>query len=265
MTIKVEVILKSSSDYCPDLASVQCRYPRFIHSEVMTHRVFSRNSSSSRAIPVDRLIEDVMADPATPVYWGAEQPGMQAGDELESGEDYWLAARDMTIGHALYMKTRGYHKQIVNRLLEPYQHINVLITATEWDNFFKLRDHEDAQPEIQVLARAIKEAIQNAPTTKLSRGDWHLPYITDDERGKYDLDQLKQISSARCASVSYKTVDGKPMTPERALRVFNKLTGDPLHASPFEHIATPMQEDNKLFTRNFTGWAQWRSFLEVGK
>lgn len=263
MTITAKVIVDSIADGCPRITTMQLRYPRFIHSEFMTHRVFSRNASSSRAIPVERMIQDVIDDPAMPVHWGAEQKGMQAGEELPRGEYAWMAARDEAVYNAQLLAAAGYHKQIVNRILEPFQHINVLVTSTEWDNFFALRDHPDAQPEIQALARAMREAMAGSEPLELWQGDWHMPYITaPDYMGNGALfDQFKKISAARCASVSYKTVDGKHMTAERALSVFDKLTGDQLHASPFEHIARP-DPDNGPGCRNFTRWHQWRADLE---
>lgn len=271
MTITAQVIADSIADGCPRLTTLQLRYPRFIHAEFMTHRVFSRNASSSRAIPIDRVIQDVIDDTAMPIHWGANQRGMQAGEELPSGEAEWLAARDCAVYSARLLADSGYHKQIVNRILEPFQHINVLVTATEWDNFFALRDHQDAQPEIQRLAQVMREAMAGSEPDYMSSNEWHTPYITAEDcfetehefnDGRTQSGELiRRISAARCASVSYKTVDGKPMTVERALSIFDGLTGDPLHASPFEHIALP-DPDNGPGCRNFTGWHQWRSDLE---
>lgn len=240
---------------------MQLRYQRFIHSEVMTHRAFSRNASSSRAIPVERLIQDVLDDPAMPVYWGSNKPGMQAGDEVKETywcEEEWLNARDDAVYRAQEMVKLGLHKQIVNRILEPFAHINVLVTSTDWDNFFALRDHPDAQPEIAALARAMREAIEGSEPEWLTPQDWHTPY--QEYTGNVIFD--RKISAARCASVSYKTVDGKPMTVDKALAIYDKLAGsDPIHASPFEHIARP-DPSNGSGCRNFTKWHQWRADVE---
>lgn len=258
MTITATVIADSVADGCPRITTLQLRYPRFIHSEVMTHRAFSRNASSSRAIPVDRLIQDVLDDPAMPTYWGANKPGMQAGKELESGEIEWILASSDAIHRAKRMVRMGYHKQIVNRILEPFAHINVLVTATEWDNFFALRDHPDAQPEIAELARAMREAMAGSEPMWLAVNEWHMPYIERMKSGEVN----RKISAARCASVSYKTVDGKPMTVDKALAIYDKLAGsDPIHASPFEHIARPDQS-NGTGCRNFDRWHQWRADIE---
>ena len=162
MTITATVIADSIADGCPRLTTMQLRYPRFIHSEMMTHRAFSRNASSSRAIPVGRLIQDVIDDPAMPIYWGCNKPGMQAGGEIElkgMADWEWRSALRMSVDSARYMSKLGLHKQIVNRILEPFAHINVLVTATDWDNFFALRDHPDAQPEIAALAQEMKIAM----------------------------------------------------------------------------------------------------------
>lgn len=259
MTITATAIADSIADGCPRLTTLQLRNPRFIHGEFMSHRAFSRNASSSRAIPIKRMIQDVIDDTAMPVSWGSNQRGMQAGIELKSGSDLWLNARDEAIEYAYRLMDRGYHKQIVNRILEPFQHINVLVTATEdaYEHFFSLRDHPDAQPEIQALARAMRDAMAGSEPEYLSGNDWHLPYRECTGNSEFD----RKISAARCASVSYKTVDGEPMTVDRALSVFDKLTVKQLHASPFEHIARPDPSNGKG-CRNFTCWHQWRADLE---
>lgn len=271
MTVTAKVIADSIADGCPRITTLQLRYPRYIHAEFMTHRAFSRNSSSSRAIPVERLIMDVERDPAMPIHWGSNKAGMQAGDEID-GTSLWMAkldwqqAMENAVDMARRMARTGLHKQHVNRILEPFQKINVLVTATEWDNFFALRDHPDAQPEIAELARAMRVAMGDSEPQYLNSNQWHLPYIDGNDRvpgGKLDeIGYLRKISAARCASVSYKTVDGKLMTVDKALAIYDKLLGDPLHASPFEHIAKPCPDNDKSKTRNFTGWAQYRAELE---
>jgi thymidylate synthase ThyX len=233
----------------------------------MTHRAFSRNASSSRAIPVERLIQDVLDDPAMPSYWGANKPGMQAGDEVDPGiiaqaETQWHWAMEYAVKRARYLARLGVHKQHVNRIIEPFAHINVLATATDWDNFFNLRDHPDAQPEIQRLARAIRAAMLTSAPEHLAVNEWHTPYVSRDEIQAHGNHIALKVSAARCASVSYKTVDGQTMTVDKALRVCDKLLGDPMHASPFEHIAKPCRDNDKRLTRNFTGWAQYRAILE---
>lgn len=265
MTITATVIADRIADGCPRLTTMQLRYPRFIHAEFMTHRAFSRNASSSRAIPVERMIQDVIDDPAMPIHWGANKPGMQAGDELESGEYLWRHAIVGAVFHARKLADAGYHKQLVNRIIEPFAHINVLVTATEdaYAHFFALRDHPDAQPEIAALARAMRYAMEGSAPQKLGVNDWHTPYVTDSELDD-GYERAMMVSAARCASVSYKTVDGKPMTVDKALQIYDKLAGsDPIHASPFEHIARPDPSGGKG-CRNFTNWHQWRADIECG-
>lgn len=298
MTISAKVIADSISPEGIRLTTLQLRYPRFIHSEVMTHRAFSRNASSSRAIPVQRLIDDVSEDPAEPLYIGANKPGMQAGDELPYTErtmalQAWRRAQDAAIGQARALRDLKAHKQIVNRILEPFSHINVIVTATDWGNFFALRDHEDAEPHIRDLARAIKQAMDESEPTLLQPGEWHLPYVTEEDKVRivqelredgeeyrracarppesewewYGIAAAKKISAARCARVSYLTHDGRTPSIKEDLALFVRLVGSqPIHASPSEHQATPDEqityavsstgsfEDEHVDYREVTGW-----------
>lgn len=278
MTISAQIISDSISDYGIRLTTLQLRYPRFIHSEFMTHRVFSRNASSSRAIPVARLIEDVRLDPVIPSFWGKNQPGMQADEECNepiwksvkfTKEEAWVEAMEDAIEWAEKFSRAGYHKQIVNRLLEPFSHINVVVTATEWDNFFKLRLHKDAQPEIHELAKCMKEAMDSSEPEFLSPGEWHLPYIILEDRDKAkNLEELLKVSVARCARVSYKTHDGKKTDFEKDKELFEKLIlASPPHMSPAEHQArVPDDYDdlyyNEYYQGNFDSWFQFRKILE---
>lgn len=259
VTITAKVLADSVSPWSPRVTTLELRYPRFIHSEFMTHRVFSRNASSSRAIPVERLIQDVLEDTAMPIHWGKNQKGMQARQEHDAlvsfrnddvpPEIAWGRARDLAVEMARKFSAAGYHKQIVNRLLEPFVHINVVVTATEWDNFFNLRLHEDAQPEIYELARAMKEAMDGSTPKELSRGQWHLPYIEDCEDPR--------ISAARCARVSYKTHDGRTPSVTEDLNLFEQLVTRG-HLSPLEHVCRP-SVDNYA---NLVGWRQLRKVYE---
>jgi thymidylate synthase ThyX len=303
-TISAKVIAHSVHAGGQEICSMQLRYPRPIHGEFMTHRVFSRNASSSRAVPVPKLIEDIRRDPFVPLYWGRNQPGMQAGEDhnalvgsLETREERWLRSMEMAIEAAEDFHRGGYHKQIVNRLLEPFSHINVLVTADEWDNFFELRDHPDAEPHIQALARAMKEAMKNSKPKLLGSEEWHLPYVTSEDRtdAVHYMQQvtgmnwpspdrieetLIKVSVARCARVSYLTHEGKAPNFEEDMKLYERLVGGvPLHASPAEHQACPGKLSG-LFTikgkrvntyekeflhGNFTGWQQYRQFLQRGR
>lgn len=278
-TISSTAILRSRNAAAPDkvLSTLLLRYPRCIHAEFMTHRVFSRNAASSRAIPVEKLIKDVEENPFIPVYWGANQKGMQAGAEIDvplylegashfdmvdrrydpiTREEAWLYARDKAVATARAFAKAGYHKQIVNRLLEPFAHITVLVSGTEWDNFLELRDHPAAEPHIQILAREIRRCLEREDDIQdLEPGEWHLPFAADEEM---TVDDRIKMSVARCASTSYKTVDGFDMTLDRAVGLHDRLVGStPVHASPAEHVAQA-DEFSHHSSGDFVGWAYSR-------
>lgn len=266
MTIKAKIITDSINLNGVRLTTMQLKYHRFIHSEFMTHRVFSRNASSSRAIPVMKMIEQVETDPAIPVHWGRNQSGMQAKGELDEysisiAKNDWLSAAKSAAESARLLSLLGLHKQVINRLLEPFQWIHVVVTATEWDNFYALRDHPDAQPEIQALAQAMKEAHNNSAPTLLEDGEWHLPYIKSYEHELYTYQDLLKFSAARCARVSYLNHDKSDPSPEKDIDLHDKLTqSNPPHMSPVEHQAQSRLEDK--FFANFRGWKQYRTYLE---
>lgn len=248
------------------ITTLQLKYHRFIHAEFMTHRVFSRSASSSRAIPINKIIGQVWNDPAMPLHWGANVSGMQAKKELSglnlwAAKTVWKTASKFACIFAYLFSKIGLHKQIGNRILEPWQYINVILTATEFENFFELRIHPDAQPEIQELAKQIKQAIDNSIPKELQVGEWHLPYITDEEFELCDYDILLKCSTARCARVSYSNHDGSKPSVKRDVELHDKLVvSEPLHASPAEHQATPGEYGK--FYRNFRGWIQYRVELE---
>lgn len=304
-TISAQTILRSRHSERPDkiLSTLLLRYPRFIHAEFMTHRAFSRNAASSRAIPVKKLIQDVIENPAIPLHWGKNQPGMQAIEETNtrvripdysadpfvdfhgneatmevSRQEAWEAAMHHAISIAEGFAKAGYHKQIVNRLLEPFSHITVLVSATEWDNFLELRDHEDAEPHIAILAREVRRCLERTDDIQtLQPGEWHMPLVTDAEADVfgdgYELEDCIKLSVARCASTSYKTVDGFNMTLERATSLHDRLLASkPIHASPAEHIAqadallpiTSTGQSGWWYYhqhRNFSGFRQYRAII----
>lgn len=267
MTIEAKVILDSISPAGIRLTTMQLKYARLLHAEYMTHRVFSRNASSSRAIPVSRMLDDIVKDPATPVHWGKNQSGMQARAELDQPEKVrvqalWNEAMLAAVEIAGKMAELGAHKQVVNRILEPFQHMSVIMTSTEWDNWYALRDHEDADPNIQALAKAMKEAHTASTPGLLKPGEWHLPYLSSDEISLFSLENAKKASAARCARVSYLRHDGLTPGLKEDLELFERLVGsDPKHCSPVEHQATP-QEDPLFWGGNFRGWRQHRQEIE---
>lgn len=286
--------VKNATVYCVTVPSsyVMVRRNGIVHisgnCELMTHRQFSRNSASSRAIPIDKMIELVQTNTAEPIHWGSNKSGMQAGDEITnttSAINAWIDARNDAIKHARKLQSLGLHKQIVNRVLEPFQTIKVLVTATNFDNFFNLRCHKDAQPEIKYLADLMYQAMQESTPMALQAGQWHLPYVKttigESNQIRYfvndelvDLDTAIKISCSCAAQVSYRKND---TSIEKAISIYDKLVNsDPVHASAFEHCATPIDNENpKLdgvtaFVRNspmtalsgnFTHWVQYRQLI----
>jgi thymidylate synthase ThyX len=234
-------------------------YPRFIHAELMTHRVFSRNSASSRAIPVKKMIEMVKTNPVIPEYWGKNQKGMQAKEELtgwkkKAAEFLWLRGRDVAVMIVKGLLKLDLHKQIANRLLEPWMHITVLVSSTEFDNWFKLRDHQDAQPEMQTLAKAMRVAQRDSIPKRLAAGEWHLPFADQFLDDVKDIGDLLRISTARAARLSYLTFEGN-IDYEKDYALHDQLL-ESGHWSPFEHSAKAM--DSHEWSGNFRGFFQYR-------
>ena len=237
-----------------DITTLELVYPRFIHSEFMTHRMFSRNASSSRAIPIHRLIEEATV---TPTHWMPNGKGMVNNSEITDAtevakyEAYWELARTEAINHVIYLQELGLHKQIVNRLLEPFSFIKVVVTATEWDNFFKLRLADDAEPHMRDLAKAMQEAMSKVDPMI---GFVHTPYCDDDFR-------IPSLSAARCARVSYNKHDGSKPSREDDIKLADMLIRGG-HMTPFEHFCYAAQEDK--FYANLCGWFSKRYELEHG-
>ena len=235
-------------------------YHNFVANGFIVHN--SRNSASSRAIPTKKLIERVLESPAMPVEWGVNKAGMSANEILaeeraELAKEEWLRARDSAVQHVRTLQEFNVHKQVINRVLEPYMWHTVIVTATEWDNFFNLRLAANAQPEIRVAARLMFDAKGNSDPLPIERGAWHLPLVQEDER-TLPIEVLKKVSAARCARVSYLTHDGK-RDIEKDIELCQRLLSD-RHMSPFEHVATPAPDT--AFHANFRGWVQMRKELE---
>ncbi len=278
--IEAKIICDSLAPSGVRLTTFVLTYPRFIHSEFMTHRVFSRNASSSRAIPVKKQIQMVIDNPAVPLAFTKNQKGMQGGEPLDAAQSdlalgAWLQARDRAVIQAQLLADLEVHKQYANRILEPWAHITVVCTATEWDNFFALRCHEAAQPEIHALADKMYELyIINTPT-HLEEGEWHLPFVNPEDAVESINTYLTaknlsviteafalKMSVARCARVSYLNHDGKKSTLEQDLELYNRLVGSaPIHASPAEHQAMAIGDPNTR-SGNFRGWIQYRKTLK---
>jgi thymidylate synthase ThyX len=288
MTYAANILADSKSSDGVRLTTFEVTFPRIVLAEFNTHRMFSRNSASSRAIPVKKMIERVMENPYIPSTWGKNQKGMQAGEDVgEQTQGYakeeWLAARDYAVDRAKALGDLGIHKQLTNRLLEPFMWHTAIVTATEWSNFFHLRNNKDAHPDIQIPARMMQELYDVNTPQPIGESDWHLPLVDDED---YEmailsepgnplavLDKLKKISSARCARISYLTHDGK-RDHDADVALHDRLLSSG-HMSPFEHVARPMTiselegygpEDSLVrdwppFLGNFRGWVQYRKTI----
>lgn len=328
------VVADSISPQGQRITTFELEYPRIIHSELMTHRLFSRNAMSSRAIPINKMIDQVRRDPAMPVKFGKNQPGMQdAGShntpitvvnvlsdgerrtDIYTAEQWWHKAAVSASVYADGFAESGYHKQIANRLLEPFQRMKTVLTATDFENFWWLRVDKDADPTIFALAEAMKKAFDESLPELLEPGQWHTPYVDHvyefediddkecvvfvgycvlDEEDKpvmLTVEEAKAISASCCAQVSYRVLNN---TKDKALDIYGKLlSGNKVHASPFEHVCTPMthadqlsrtayvlstqevnQETNmweegvthvdrkgRFWSGNLRGWVQLRQFL----
>lgn len=264
--IKATVVCDSVSEDEQRVTTFVLEYPRFFHSELLTSRDLSKNSSSSRAIPLNKMLETMVENPAIPIHFGLNKSGMQASDDEADYQDACDAWLDGMYEAVEVSKKLGgkhelnIHKQIANRVTEPYQMIKVVMTATNFDNLFNLRIHSDAQPDFTVLTYKMHQALQQSKPKLLKKGQWHLPfvdtveanvdidsvapnkdkqrYFLPDGQGEVYLDDALKYSIACCAAVSYRT---EVMTMEKADKIYNMLVGaDVVHSSPLEHICTPI-------------------------
>lgn len=276
--IKAKVIADSIGPSDVRLTTFEFTYPRLMHAELMTYRVFSRNAASSRAIPVKKQLQRISKNMATPEAWGINKPGMQATEEA-TGLRRWLAKKlwnmcgRTVLVFSWFMMKLGIHKQVINRMAEPWSHITVIVTADEFGlaNFFAQRDHEDAQPEFRILARKAWVAYNMSKPKQLKLNEWHLPYIHDwdileitrhwypNDKEKA-IDALKKISVGRCARVSYLNHDGARHLNED-IRLHDKLvSGYPGHWSPLEHVA--QATSLPAASGNIRGWKQYRKCFD---
>lgn len=293
--ITAKVVADSASEAGHRLTTLEVEFPRYILSEYNTHRLFSRNAASTRAIPLLKQIEQIAKTPALPIFYGKNKPGMKATEELDSddkkkAEAIILDMMDYCIGKVGELESLGLHKQHAGRYLEPWAWVKGVVSSTEWDNFFWLRKHPDAQPEIAELARVMWEAREQSEPMLLKAGEWHVPYVEYNSDFGYYLmvngghmeltlvDALK-VSASCCAQVSYRLADN---SLEKAKKIYDMLVeSKPVHASPFEHQAQPMSTpyDNPgegtcmqygvthrdmqgdYWSANFKGWVQHRQLI----
>jgi hypothetical protein len=292
--ITVTVIKDSINENGNRLTTYEAEYPRIIHSELMTHCMLEKNAASSRAIPVENLLKMISESPAMPISWGANNPGMVSRTELEgtakdAAIQLWISASQTAVAIARVMAYKNginAHKQIANRICEPFSFIKTVITGTEWKNFFWLRNHPDADPTFQELAKTMWIAQEQSIPTLLKSNEWHLPYVdlcdgTYSANGKaVDIETALKVSASCCAQVSYRRLDD---SIEKAIDIFDKLnigsTEQPAHASPLTHQGRPMvhtidngcdwengithmRRNKTLWSGKFQGWIQHRQLIE---
>lgn len=294
--IAAKIIADSVSNTGVRMTTFEIEYPRFILAELNTHRMLSKNSASSRAIPVTAMHDHIKNNTAAPVYWGKNQPGMKAKECLDLEDTIeammiWDQARDSAISFSRELAELNVHKQITNRVTEPWMLMKTVISGTEWANYFWLRDHADAQPEIAELANKMRIAYDASEPQLLESGEWHLPYVksiylscgtqvfVDNDDNPISVDDARMVSASCCAQVSYRKSDD---TVEKARRIYAQLIeSEPAHASPVEHQATPMDLDSMdkydpecwqqgtthvsrngdLWSGNLRGWIQFRKLI----
>lgn len=247
------------------LTTLEVTFPRFILAEFNTHRVFSRNSASSRAIPLAKQIEKVEREPFVPGQFPINRSGMQADAYFYPGDngydrslDIWITASQRAVEQARRFLDLGIHKQIASRILEPFMWHTVIVSSTEWENFFNLRISAMAQPEIDAVATAMRWQLDHS-NPKMIRHGWHLPLTGFEGDEDLTVEELCKVSAARCARVSYLTHDGQRDT-EADIVLYDRLVYSK-HFSPLEHVATPMTwtETQK---GNFTSWKQLRHVVD---
>lgn len=304
MAYHAKVLAHSVGPDSQELFTVEARFPRKVLAEVVTHRKcrdafgefeltssdraatedVSKNSASSRAIPVKRMIEAVMTDPYVPEKFSRAGPGMQAAGYLDGAAEHneavgaWLMARNAAVRHAQELLDIGVHKQDANRLLEPFAWITQVLTADRvgWNNFFALRCDAAAEPAFQRIARMIYLLYRRSKPESLGYGQWHLPFVPRAERalfswfppGRVPAESIPdpiQFSAARCAWVSYENHD-RDGTPQQMKRTFARLVAaTPKHASPLEAQGTPWPAASHMpdwAVSNLRGWLQARKLIE---
>lgn len=285
----VKIIADSINKFGQRVTTFELEYPRFVHSEMMAHRLLSRNSASSRAVPTASVLDGIAKKPAMPVFWGKNQSGMQSYQELDSlqktaSKALWLEAVRQATSISKVMQETGLHKQVANRITEPFTHMKVVVTATDFDNFFWLRTHHAADPTIRQLAVMMEVTYNSNKPELLQQGEWHLPYV--DKRlireDVLSIEDALKLSVSCCCQVSYRKQD---QSLEKANKIWDMLnigsTTEPEHSSPTEHQAvcfnqskptvmyphqwatgvTHVDRNLDVWSGNFKGWIQYRQLL----
>jgi thymidylate synthase ThyX len=260
--IEASIILDSigRNEAAPRLTTWMLTLPRNVLAELNTHRAFSRNAASSRAVPVMKKLRAVLADPFIPHFWGLNQKGMQAYKEATGlrrslARAVWGCACLSAVAFAWVLHKLGLHKQIVNRLVEPFSYVTVLLTSTQkgLENFFTLRIHKDAEPHMRILAKKMLDLYNASVPQMLNPGEWHIPFMESSAGIGHDIGI--KVAVARAARLSYEDFDGE-IDLDKDVRLHNALMEDG-HWSPFEHIAQVPEKDD-YETSNLLGWSQLR-------
>lgn len=263
--IRARIVADSRNVATTDrLTSFVITFPRFVLAELNTHRVLSKNTASSRAIPVARQLQRVLDAPVLPLEWGQNRPGMQSTELVprhltDDATTLWtsLSREAARVAEALRtLGEAGVHKQYVNRVIEPWTWSTCLVSGTQWENFFALRCHRDAQPEMQWLADEMLFAYVDHQPAALLPGAWHLPFGDQLPVGLSLADQLRVVV-ARCARLSTESFDGDHSV-EKDFRLHDDLLAAG-HMSPFEHPAVAL--DTAEWSGNFRGFGQYRKQL----
>jgi len=258
---EVKVVADSINPEGQRILTMTWKYPRYIHSEIMTHRMLVKNAASSRAIPIKRMLDMVISDPVIPIRWGKNQAGMQSMEWLEDRASdtatlAWLEARTQMVRMCNEFDKLQIHKQWANRVLEPWMHITVLVTGTEWGNFFNLRAHPDAHPDFQALAYRVLEMHEESKPKELNWGQWHLPFGDQMPEGIDNVTAQLRVATARAARLSYLTFDGV-IDPTKDFDLHDSLLRNG-HFSPTEHSARA-EKDKPDY------WAELQELLRRAK
>jgi thymidylate synthase ThyX len=267
MSVKSELIAYSQSAVDgTKLATFKIEVPLAAFIDIATHRIFSKNASSSRAIPTKKWRQRTLDDIAIPTILTKFSKGMSANEPLDEEvakvvKSHWIEAAEFCASKHKDLEDLGVSKQDANVLLYQFSHLQVIISSTFWDNFFNLRCDNAAKPDVRILAEMMKDALTSTTPTVLKHGDWHLPLVTEEEKLKVNTKDLIKVSVARCARVSYIIPEtGLVSTIDKDIELHNRLISSN-HGSPLEHIATPFAEPN-IFCGNYLGWLQYRKLKE---
>lgn len=257
---EVKIIEDSMAENGIRLTTMELTYPLLIHQELLTHRAFSRNSASNRAIKTAKMLAAVSSQPFVPEKFPLEQKGMSPAGWVEDYAEcrrIWLEGRDHALEIAKRLSDKGVHKQIANRGLYAYLHITTVLSSTDWTNFYELRDSEFAQQEIADLSREMKRKQKESIPKTVRIGEWHLPYVKDVEKLEYQED-AKFISAGRSGRTSYLN-QGYETNPESDIVLAQSFVNNK-HWSTWEHPATPLYD--RGYCGNFRGWLQGRKLFE---